>query len=139
MSERAIVCVDDEAIQLLALKREIQRAFGQRYIVETALDAEQALATLDSLADDGVEIFMIITDWLMPGIRGDELILSARAKFPGLRSILMTGQVDEEAKRRCVEAGGVIKILGKPWKKEELFAAIEGADAEERTRMADGE
>ncbi len=137
MRERAILCVDDEAIQLLALKRELQRSFGSRFIVETALDAKEALAVLDALAADGIELFMLITDWLMQGLRGDELIFEARTRFPRMQSILITGQADEEAKRRCVEAGGVLKILGKPWKREELFAAIEAADAEERKHIAD--
>ena len=129
MSPRAIICVDDEAIQLLALKREIQRALGSRFLVETALDAAEALSLLDALVADGIEIFMLVTDWLMPGMRGDELVITARKKIPGLRSIVITGQADEEAMRRCVEEGGALRIFGKPWKREELLATITGAEA----------
>lgn len=129
MSPKAIVCVDDEIIQLLALKRELERAFGPRYVIESATDAGRALSLLDSLSADGQEVFLLITDWLMPGIKGDELILSARAKHPDLRSIMITGQADEEAKRRCVEAGGVLRIFGKPWNREALISTIEAADA----------
>jgi CheY-like chemotaxis protein len=127
--ERAIVCVDDEAIQLLALKRELGIRFGKRYLIEVAADGERALDLLEGLSAEGIDVPFLITDWLMPGIRGDELIKLARARFPRVRAIMITGQADEEAKRRCVEEGGVLGILGKPWRRDDLIATIESAEA----------
>lgn len=127
MTPKAIVCVDDEAIQLLAIKRELRTALGDRYLIETALDADQALALMDEIEADGAEVALLITDWLMPRIKGDELIRLAREGRGALKSILITGQMDEEARRACGSAAGVLGILGKPWRKKELLALIEGA------------
>ena len=127
MSARAILCVDDEAIQLLALKRELVRAFARRYVVETASDAAKALSLMASLEAEGATTFLLITDWLMPGMRGDELIRRAREIYPGLRAIMITGQADEEAKRRCLETEGVLGIFDKPWDRAALLAMIEGS------------
>jgi len=123
----AILCVDDEAIQLLALKRELVRAFARRFVVETASDAERALRLLASLEAEGASTFLLITDWLMPGMKGDELIRQARSRYPGLRAIMITGQADEEAKRRCLETEGVLGIFDKPWDRAALLAMVESS------------
>jgi CheY-like chemotaxis protein len=124
MSAKAIVCVDDEALQLLALKRELRLELRGRYIVETALDADQALSLMDELEQDGVEVALLITDWLMPRVKGDELIRLARESRPRLQAILITGQIDDEARKRCAASGGILGILDKPWRKAELLEAI---------------
>ena len=36
----AILCVDDEAIILTSLKEQLRRRFGERYLYETAWEAE---------------------------------------------------------------------------------------------------
>lgn len=128
MSPKAIVCVDDEAIQLLALKRELKAALSDRYTIETALDGGQALALMDELEADGTEIALLITDWLMPGLKGDELIRLARKRRAALRAVLITGQMGDDARRECGETGGILGILGKPWRKNELLALIEGSE-----------
>ena len=125
MGGRAILCVDDEAIQNLSLKRELERTFGDRFIVETANNAENALGVLKDLVADGIEPFLLITDWLMPGMRGDELISKARAIHPGMFTIMITGQADEDTKRFCNMGTGVLGILDKPWRRSELVALIE--------------
>ncbi len=125
MSALAILCVDDEAIQLLALKRELVRAFARRFVVETAPDADKALNLMASLEADGASTFLLITDWLMPGMKGDELIRQARTRYPSLRAIMITGQADEEAKRRCLETEGVLGIFDKPWDRAALLSMVE--------------
>jgi CheY-like chemotaxis protein len=134
MSAKAIVCVDDEALQLLALKRELRLALGGRYIIETALDADQAISLMDELEREGIEVALLITDWLMPRVKGDELIRLARESRPGLQAILITGQMEDEVRRHCAESGDILSILDKPWRKQELLEAIESSEGDRARR-----
>ncbi len=74
MSELAILCVDDEALILLAIKEELKNAFGGRFLYETALTADEGIQIIQDLVEDGIRLVLVITDWLMPGMKGDEFL-----------------------------------------------------------------
>ena len=123
MKKDAILCVDDEAIILLALKQELRLNFKDQYIIETALNAKQARDIIDELSQEGTRIAMIICDWLMPGIKGDEFLTSMRIEHPEIRLLVITGHADKEALEIFQSQVGA-RILFKPWKSEELISAI---------------
>lgn len=121
---RAILCVDDEAVILLALKFLLKGAFGNEFRIESAYGAEEALRILEEEEREGVDVRLLITDWLMPGRRGDELIRSARALKPDLRSILITGQAEEDVLAHLVRENLVHAIFRKPWNESRLLDAV---------------
>lgn len=121
---RAILCVDDEAVILLALKFLLKGAFGNEFRIESAYGAEEALRILEEEEREGVDVRLLITDWLMPGRKGDELIRSARAVKPGLRSILITGQAEEDVLASLVRENLVHAIFRKPWNESRLLDAV---------------
>jgi CheY-like chemotaxis protein len=120
-----ILCIDDEAVILLAMKQELRRRFGERFSIETALGAEDAVAAIADLESEGVDVALVICDWFMPGVRGDRFLISLRERRPEIKSILMTGQADADAIRRAQEEAGICACVHKPWRPEELAAAIE--------------
>lgn len=133
MPDKAIILVDDEAIILLAIKRELRNHFGDAFLYETALDAARAMEIIDELEAEGVRVVLVITDWLMPGIPGDEFLVRIRRRYPDIRSIMITGQAKEDAVRRAIDDGGAFAVLGKPWNSEELAKAVESCfSAEDR-------
>jgi CheY-like chemotaxis protein len=77
-----VLVVDDD----LAMVSFIARALDG-YRVSTAGDAKEALAVL--LSADPIDL--LITDYLMPGMTGDELVQSARASTPRLQVLVITG------------------------------------------------
>ena len=91
---RAIVCVDDEAILLIALKQELKKTFGDDYQYEVALNANEGMLLIDDLVESGVNILLILSDWLMPGIKGDEFLVQVHRKYPNIRSIMISGHID---------------------------------------------
>jgi len=121
----AILCVDDEVVILLAMKQELKRRFGTRFVVETALDPDEAVEAVRDLESKGTRTALVITDWLMPGSRGDRLVQGLRETWPGIKAILVTGQADEESIREAMTIGGFDVRLTKPWRADELYAAIE--------------
>ena len=93
----AILCVDDEEIVLRALSQDLNRHFKDDYLIELAQSAEDAFEILDELKSDGVRILVIVSDWLMPGMKGDEFLIEAHKRFPKVIKMLLTGQADKEA------------------------------------------
>jgi DNA-binding NtrC family response regulator len=124
MSSCAILCVDDDAIILLALKQELRIAFGNRFIYETALDANRALAAFEHLHVKGIRIIVVISDWLMPAMKGDEFLKIVQERYPDTKALMITGQASEEMIAELIEQGVVVKVLKKPWKSKELIDCI---------------
>lgn len=129
MRKEAILCVDDEAIILLSVRQELKNHFKQRFIYETATSAEDALAIIDRLVSDGIRIILILSDWLMPGMKGDEFLIIVKKRYPSIRSVLLTGQADLRAVERVKREAGTEWIIYKPWRREELIAAVEACTA----------
>jgi DNA-binding NtrC family response regulator len=122
--DKAILCVDDEVIILLSIIQELKKAFGDRFVYEQALDATSAYSAIDDLAREGIRVILIISDWLMPGIRGDEFIEAVAERHPEIKVIMITGQADGTALERIRKSESVIGVLGKPWNPIELADII---------------
>jgi DNA-binding NtrC family response regulator len=124
MEKKAILCVDDEAIILLSLIQELKRAFGSKYVYEQALGAESALGIVEELAQEDIRVIFILSDWLMPGMKGDEFIEIVQERHPEIKTILITGHADEEAIERVKKLASVLAVLKKPWNKKILIETI---------------
>jgi CheY-like chemotaxis protein len=124
MPKLAILCVDDEAVILNSILRQIQEEFDDRYIYETAENAEEALEVLDELHEEGTQVVIIVSDWLMPGMKGDEFLVEVQRRFPGTVKILLTGQADEAAIERAQKEADLHHFIPKPWTKQELINSI---------------
>jgi CheY-like chemotaxis protein len=124
MSDKAILCVDDEEVILESLKEQLKRRFGDRYLYEAAESAEEALEIIEELHSDDVEVLVIVSDWLMPEMKGDEFLIEVHKKFPKIVTVMLTGQADEAAVDRAKEEGNLYCCLRKPWSEEELAQVI---------------
>jgi DNA-binding NtrC family response regulator len=124
MSKSAILCVDDEIYILESLKRQLYKAFKNTYLYEFAESADEALELIEELHRDKVNIIVIISDWLMPGLRGDEFLIEVHQKFPNVIKIILTGQADEAAIERAKKKANLYSCLQKPWSSDELIKTI---------------
>lgn len=127
MPQNAILCVDDDQIVLTSLRDQISRHFGNSYICEIANSATEAWEVIEELYQDEVIILLIITDWLMPEIRGDEFLIKVHQKFPLIRTIMLTGQADSEAIARTFQEAQLSACISKPWTEEELIETIKNS------------
>jgi len=125
MPKLSILCVDDEVIILNSLLRQLQAAFGDRYVYETSENAEEALEIIEELQAESTDVIVIVSDWLMPGMKGDEFLIEVQKKFPNVVKILLTGQADEAAVERAKEQANLHRYLQKPWSEQELIACIQ--------------
>ena len=124
MSESAILCVDDEVVILDSLKEQLKRKFGDRFIYEVAESAAEAWEVIEELQEDEVNVIAIVSDWLMPGIKGDEFLIQIHQRFPNLVTVMLTGQADETAIARAKKEANLHACLHKPWTEEDLTQII---------------
>ncbi|WP_448514653.1 response regulator [Parathermosynechococcus lividus] len=124
MPKPVILCVDDERVILESLRTQLRTAFGERYFYETAESAEEALEIIDQLQGDSADIIVIVSDWLMPKVRGDEFLIQVHQRFPKVVKVMLTGQADEAAIQRAIEQANLHRCLYKPWHSDELVETI---------------
>lgn len=127
MANSAVLCVDDENIILESLKEQLRRNFGNRYLYETANSANEAWTVIDELCADGIDILVIVSDWLMPGIKGDEFLAQVHQRFPEIVTVMLTGQADEAAIARAQRDANLFACLHKPWTEEDLVNTVAAA------------
>jgi CheY-like chemotaxis protein len=124
MERGVLLCVDDEIIVLTALKDQLRRAFGSDFHIDVAESAEEALELLDELALDGHKLLVIVSDWLMPGMKGDEFLIEAHARFPSVVKIMLSGQAESAAVDRARREADLHDFLSKPWNAAALVESI---------------
>ena len=124
MVNGAILCVDDENIILDSLHEQLEKYFGPDYLYETAENAEEGLEIIEELLKDEIKILIIVTDWLMPGMNGDEFLIRVHEKYPSIVKIMLTGQANEEAINKAKKHADLFGVLYKPWSEDELFNII---------------
>lgn len=121
-----ILCVDDESIVLKSIRDQLKRHFNSNeYIIEIAEGAEEALEIIDELQEEESQIVIVISDWLMPGMKGDEFLYNVHQRNPGAIKVMLTGQADEAAILNAREKANLFKCIFKPWDEDNLVETIE--------------
>jgi CheY-like chemotaxis protein len=123
MNKPVILCVDDEPDILHSLKMQLKNEFKNDYFYELAESADEALDLLKDFQEE-VQVIVVISDWLMPGIKGDELLIKVHQKYPKIIKVMLTGQADAAALQRAVQEADLYCCLYKPWNSKELIETI---------------
>lgn len=123
--KQVIICVDDEKIILMSLVEQLWEHFGNKYLYESAMSGEEALEIVDELVADGTNVILIISDWLMNGMKGDELVIKMHERYPEVQTIMLSGQADPNAISTAREQGALNAYIAKPWDKEILMKTID--------------
>ncbi len=127
MKKKAIICVDDEPMVLSSLKEQLKNNFKDQYLYETIDNAPDTLQLVDELTAEGVEIIIIVSDWLMPETKGDELLIKIHQKYPKVITVLLTGHADEKAIENAKKNASLFALINKPWDEEKLVETIQSA------------
>ncbi len=122
-----VLCVDDEKIVLMSLKSQLKREFRNVFLVETVESGEEALELYDELIHEGFEIPLVVSDQIMPGMKGDALLTSIYAKNPNIKTILLTGQASPEAVGNAVNQANLYRYIAKPWDVTDLNLTVSEA------------
>ncbi len=111
---RHILLIDDNPLQL-KVRETVLRQAG--FLVSVATTAESALATLRVLPD---RVGLIITDHLMPGCVGSELVRQIRASDIAVPVIVLSGLPEAEAEYEGLD----VTFRAKPFPAPELIELV---------------
>ena len=127
MKQTAILCVDDEVMVTGSLRTFLEQHLKEVHLIEIAESAEEALEVADELHADGIELQVVIADYIMPNIRGDELLVEIHRRHPKTKTIMLTGQSDVSGVKRAINEAGLYRFLEKPWHNDDLLLTLRGA------------
>ena len=119
-----ILIIDDDIAILESVKFQVRDTFGEDYICEIAQSGEEGLEITKELADEGIEIIVTISDWLMPGMKGDEFLIQLHKRVPNALKIMLTGHANDSAIERAYKQANLYKVIRKPWSHTELLEVI---------------
>jgi PAS domain S-box-containing protein len=127
MSKLVVICVDDEQTILDSLEIELKKSLGNEYIIETAEGGEEALELMEELLQEQYEVPLVISDQIMPGIKGDEFLKRIHELSPKTLKIMLTGQADLEAIGNAIHYAKLYRYIAKPWQTEDLKLTVKQA------------
>lgn len=122
-----ILCVDDEVSVLQSLRIALRNGLGDTYFYEIAESADEAIEILIDLEGKKVPVVAIISDWLMPEMKGDEFLIEVHKKYPQIVKIMITGQADKSAIERAKTYANLYDCVSKPWSDRILIETIKSA------------
>lgn len=115
VSPKRILVVDDEPIVCDAVKMMLE---FDGHTIETANGAEEALALFEKSRFD-----VVITDYSMPGMKGNELAARLKALKPGQPVVMITAYAEMLAAEQT-PLDAVDHLISKPFLLEDLRTAI---------------
>lgn len=125
--KQAIICVDDEDIILEALKDQLGPFFENHYLIETSTTAQEALEIYDELIESGYDVPVVISDYLMPDMRGDEFLIKIHQKNPKVLKILLTGHANIDGIANAINKANLYRYIPKPWDRDDLILTVREA------------
>jgi two-component system chemotaxis response regulator CheY len=115
MTKGYMICVDDDSSVLETLQEQLREKFQNTHYIEIADSAEVALSLIDDVQESGEVIEVIISDQVMPGMKGDKFLEEIHKKLPDTIKILLTGQAGLDSAIRAINYGGLNRYVEKPW------------------------
>ncbi|POZ61474.1 GGDEF domain-containing response regulator [Chromobacterium alticapitis] len=124
---KIVLCVDDDIAVLSALRNALSQHFHNELIVEIAESGEEALDLLEELRQEGRPLTIIVADYIMPGMKGDELLVRVHTSQPSAIKIMLTGQSDMQGVKRAINEANLFRFMEKPWLNEDLILTLQSA------------
>jgi len=113
-----IAVVDDEEMVTFAINKALRH--NPRYRIHTFNSPAEAAKAIS-----GMDLDLIISDYLMPHMTGVELLLKVKELRPEAMRIMLTAYADKESVIRAINDVGLFFYLEKPWENDELRLVVQ--------------
>lgn len=120
-----IICVDDQQEVLDSVMRDL-RPLTSHVRLEEASSVADCMQLIDQIDDDGDHVAIVISDQVMPGETGTELLgkVASDRRFTKTRKVLLTGQATHADTINAINDGHIDNYIEKPWQPEKLLATV---------------
>jgi len=127
MNNGILLCVDDDQTVLVAMRTLLSKSVGSGVQIVIAESGHEALEIAEEYASQGQQISVVISDFIMPSMRGDELLVRLHEKFPRMVKIMLTGQSDLGGIKRSINEANLYRFLEKPFNNADLVLTARSA------------
>jgi len=111
---RTVLFVDDEQ----PIRNAIERMYLERDDIR-CLFAASGQEGLRIVAEE--EVWVVVSDYLMPGMRGIEFLSKVKAIRPDTVRIMMTAYADLSIAIDAINKSEAYRFITKPWNNQELI------------------
>jgi DNA-binding NtrC family response regulator len=115
-AQKTILVVDDEAII-----RDFLKEVLEDFHVTVVGDGDEAIAAMSKSQFD-----LVITDLRMPKVSGEEVVRDAKARYPQMPVIVISGYSSLYTVSQSV-SNGACAVLSKPFSIKELLQTVNNA------------
>ena len=122
----AIVLVDDEEMILTSIRTLLM--LEADYDVTCFTSPLEAVQHIEKNVVD-----MTVSDYMMPGMTGIQLLAEAKRYQPEATRVLLTGHADKASAIQAINEVGLFQYLEKPWDNAQLLLVIQ--QGVERTEL----
>jgi len=112
MTGRKVLIIDDDPDALDCLDSLLS---DEGYVVEKAHGGHEALEIIQSFSPE-----IVLSDYMMPGMCGVELLHKIKSQVPNMVPILITGHGDLKISIGSINQGEIYRFMLKPWHTDEL-------------------
>ncbi|EKO3498992.1 response regulator [Vibrio fluvialis] len=125
MEKLNIICVDDQREVLSAVLQDLE-PLATWINIEDCESAYEVLDLMDDLDAQGEHIALIISDHVMPGKTGVDLLteVAEDSRFKGTKKVLLTGQATHTDTINAINAAGIDRYFEKPWNAKTLVECV---------------
>ncbi|MBN8488402.1 MAG: response regulator, partial [Burkholderiales bacterium] len=114
--QRVLVVDDQEATRHSVMQQLAALGVGQtgEGLLEAVVNGQQALQRCQEAARIGQGFDLMLLDWVMPDLRGGDVIERLRALGPGAPRVVVMSAYGSDALRREAAAAGALFFIDKP-------------------------
>jgi thioredoxin reductase (NADPH) len=122
-----ILTVDDDPGVSRAVARDLRRRYGDRWRVVRAESGPDALEALRQVKLRGEQAAVLLADYRMPAMSGNEFLEQAMDIFPFAKRVLLTAYADTNAAIEAINVVDLDHYLLKPWDppEEKLYPVMD--------------
>ena len=117
---RTVLFVDDE--------QPIRNALERMYLERDDLHCLFAASGQEGLEImEREDVWVVVSDYLMPGMRGIEFLSKVKARWPQTIRIMMTAYADLSIAVDAINKSEAFRFVTKPWNNQELMETVDEA------------
>ncbi len=125
MLKSYIICIDDQETVLESLRLELKEILGESFQIETLSAPKEAILLVESLLTEGHEIPVLICNYGISDMRGDELLTRIHRISPDTRKILfIDSKMNPDGITYAINHADLYRLMTKPWDRQDLEMSI---------------